>query len=251
MAAMWNPLRSWRRKNILKGPLPPSWQDLVDAHFSWVKELDPAEKDRFWSHLRLFAGEKNFEGIGMDITDEVRVIIAGQAARLSRNVGYHIYDKLYSILVYADDFKVPAGGAGPSGHDVHADERAVRGVAHPFGSVALSWSAATEGLSRPFDGHDTTLHEFAHIIDFEDGAFDGTPLLHRQGDYEAWILAASRHFEKLRKRPRKSVLDAYGATNEAEFFAVATETFFERPQRLKQKAPDLYQALATFYRVDP
>jgi Mlc titration factor MtfA (ptsG expression regulator) len=243
--------RALRRRRLKARPLPPAFEEVVERRFPFVAQWPGPDRDTFFEHLKLFVWEKNFEGIGMEITDEIKVIIAAQAARLSRKVGFQVYDKLSSILVYAEDFQVPGGGQGPSGVDVHSDARAVRGVAHPFGSVALSWDAVEEGLSRPYDGRDTTLHELAHIIDHEDGAFDGTPLLDRQQDYESWILACSTHFERLRKKPRKSILRSYGATNEAEFFAVATEYFFERPDRMKQKAPDLYKALADFFGESP
>jgi Mlc titration factor MtfA (ptsG expression regulator) len=149
--------RAFKRRRFKKRPLPQKWREIAEDHFSFLEGWSEPEKATFFEHLKLFAWEKNFEGIGMPVTDEVKVIISGQAARLSRRVGFQVYDGLDSVLVYADDFKVPAGGQGPTGRDVHSEARAVRGVAHPFGSVALSWDAVEEGLARPFDGHDTTL----------------------------------------------------------------------------------------------
>jgi Mlc titration factor MtfA (ptsG expression regulator) len=109
------------------------------------------------------------------------------------------------------------------------------------------------GLRNPRDGHDTATHEFAHVLDRGDGRFDGTPELRASADYAPWAEVMSHHFLELRERsPRqRRVLRDYGATNEAEFFAVATETFFEKGRQLRERAPDLYEELRRFYRCDP
>jgi Mlc titration factor MtfA (ptsG expression regulator) len=119
--------------------------------------------------------------------------------------------------------------------------------------VILSWESVLAGLSNPRDGRDTAAHEFAHVLDRADGAFDGTPALRKYSHYRAWAAVMDEHFQGLRRgRPHeRKVLDDYGALNEAEFFAVATESFFEKPRQMKAKTPELYEELRRFYGWDP
>ena len=133
------------------------------------------------------------------------------------------------------------------------EDGVILGEAHTWGTVVLSWDSVTQGLADPRDGHDTATHEFAHVLDIADGRFDGTPVLSGHGRYAPWARVMTRHFERLRKgrRPEGRVLRDYGATNEAEFFAVATEAFFEKPEQMKAKTPELYEELRQFYGWDP
>lgn len=239
---MFSFIRSWKRRRLAREPMPPAWQPVVQAHFPFVARLDEATRARFFTHLTVFAREKRFEGAGgLEITDEMKVVVAGCAARLARNLSLDVYDDLVTVVLYPAAWKDPRGEGG-----VHLGE------AHRWGLVVLAWDAVRHGLQAPGDGHDTALHEFAHVLDLADGAFDGTPELETSSEVRAWARVFSGHYEKLRARPeRHAVLRAYGATNEAEFFAVATEAFFEKPGKLKQKAPDLYAELSRYYRVDP
>lgn len=221
--------------------LPERWEEIAVARYPFVNEIDDDERERFFEHLKVFVWRVYWEGAGgLTVTDEMRVVVAGAAARLARNLPLSVYDHLTTIILY------------PS-HYVHQDrEGIVFGEANHWGTVVLSWDAVTHGIENPGDGHDTALHELAHVLDFGDGAFDGTPIL-EDGDYRGWATAFSRSFHELQRTQgkRRSVLRAYGATNEAEFFAVATEAFFEKPAQLRKKAPDLYEELKGYYRVDP
>ena len=222
-------------------PFPDEWLPIVEARLPFAMKLADDERERFLTHLKVFAWEKRFEGAkGLEVTDEMRVIIAGTAARLTRNLPLDsVYENLQSIVIYPSHYK-------------HEDkDGAILGEANLWGTVVLSWDAVEHGIGNPFDGHDTALHELAHVLDAGDGAFDGTPELHDSRDYASWTKVLSGHYWKMRDKPHTSVLRKYGATNEAEFFAVATETFFEKPKQMKNKAPDLYDELARFYRVDP
>ena len=229
----------WRRK-LAQRPFPDRWRGIVQAHLSFANRYDPEERQRFETHLKVFVWEKHWVGVkGVEITDEVKVVIAGQAARMSHNLSLDVYDRLSELVIY------------PS-HYVHPDKDAIiYGEAHKWGTVVLSWDAVTHGLERPADGHDTAVHEFAHVLDVADGHFDGTPSLHEREDYRAWALVLSHHYAIRQRAPqRHRFLRAYGATNEAEFFAVATEAFFERPVRMRKEAPELYKAFEKFYRID-
>jgi hypothetical protein len=120
--------------------------------------------------------------------------------------------------------------------------------------VVLAWDSVLGGAKNMLDGHNVTLHEFAHQLDQEDGAGDGVPILEQRSAYVDWARVFRHEYEELvdkTDRGRKSVMDRYGATNPAEFFAVATETFFEKPKQLEAKHPELYDELRSYYGVDP
>lgn len=233
--------RALRRRRLARRPFPDAWGPLVARHFPFAAQLEAAERERFLVHLHVFALEKHFEGAGgLEVTEEMKLVVAGAAARLARNLPLRVYDDLVTVVLYPSSWKPPEG------------EGQHLGEAHRWGLVVLAWDAVRHGLANPFDGHDTALHEFAHVLDLGDGRFDGTPELDTWAAVHAWATVFSRHYERLRASPgRSKVLRAYGATNEAEFFAVATEAFFEKPAQLRAKAPDLYEELRRYYRVDP
>jgi Mlc titration factor MtfA (ptsG expression regulator) len=246
----WNPLRRFRRRRSAKRPLRVIEQEIVDENLPWVASMPGEDRERFFAQLKMFVDEKRFEGVGIAITDTIRVVIAACAARLSRNIGFSIYDDIGSVVVYPDAFVVPRAERGPSGFDAGADPVVALGVHHAFGTIVLSWASVQSGLKNPNDGHDTALHEFAHAIDAADGAHDGTPPMQISSTRE-WARVFSRHFRALQQRPTQGIVRAYGATNEAEFFAVATEAFFEKPRAMMRKAPEIYELLRDYYRVDP
>lgn len=240
--------RRWRRKRAR--PLAVRDRALLEVELPFLKTMPKDDKARFFDHVRHFIDEKRFEGIGIEVTREMRLIIAGCAARLSRNIDFSLYDDIGSIVIYPSAVRVPSTVRGPSGIDVIEQSVGAHGVHHAFGAVVLSWEAVKSGLHDPHDGHDTALHEFAHALDAKGGGHDGTPPLGRRASRE-WARVFSAHFLAMQESPHDDVLNAYGATNEAEFFAVATETFFEKPNAMKSRAPELYDALVGFYRVKP
>jgi hypothetical protein len=233
--------RRLRRRSLRKRPFPDHWHRLLEERCPFYGRLADAERERFRDHLKVFVLEKHFIGAkGLEITDDVRVTIAAAAVRLVQHLDLSYYDRLTEIVVYPFDYR----------HE--GREGAVLGEAHTWGTVVLSWPAVLRGLSDPKDGHDTATHEFAHVLDVADGAFDGTPELRAREDYRPWAEVMTSHYLALQKRrKRRPILRAYGATNEAEFFAVATEAFFEKPDRMKREKPELYEELARFYGWDP
>lgn len=238
---MFGWIRSLKRKRLAKRPFPDDWRALVEALLPFSKRLEGEEHDRFLTHLKVFAWEKHWIGVkDVEVTDEMRVVISGSAARLSRNLSLDAYDRLTEVLIY------------PS-HYQHAgkEDAVIYGEAHTWGTVVFSWDAVQRGIAVKDDGHDTALHEFAHVLDIADGGFDGTPDLHGFEDYEAWARVLTRYFDALKANPSGGVVREYGAQNEAEFFAVSTEAFFEQPRMLKREAPELYKELKRFYRSDP
>ena len=209
--------------------------------------MPEALRPRFREYLQIFVAEKYFIAAGglPEVTEEMQVVIAASAIRLVLHLDLSYYDRLTEIVVYPGAYVHPERGGARGG--------VILGEAHAWGTVVLSWADVLSGLVNPCDGHDTAAHEFAHVLDRESGAFDGTPRLRATADYQIWADAMSHHFLGLRDAevPQREVLRRYGATNEAEFFAVATESFFERSQAMQERTPDLYDVLRTFYCFDP
>ena len=187
------------------------------------------------------------------MTDEIRVTIAGEACLLLLNRSTNAYFQLYHILVYPSSFVAAREERNEAGV-VSQKETGLLGESWSQGKVILSWDDVIKGARNFNDGHNVVLHEFAHQLDQESGSANGAPLLGSQSCYQRWSSVLSEEFENLQHQTHhgfKSVIDEYGATNPAEFFAVVTETFFERPNELKKKHPDLFDEMKTFYAVDP
>jgi Mlc titration factor MtfA (ptsG expression regulator) len=235
-------LRKFSRRRLARRPFPEEWLEVLEQRVPFYGRLPGKARERFLTYLKIFAWEKVFIGAaGMEITDEVRVVISACAVRLVVNLDLSYYDRLTEIVVY------------PYVYKHRDDDLAYLGEARNWGTVVLSWPAVLEGISLPWDGHETAIHEFAHVLDRADGVFDGTPPLKTSAHYKPWADVLSRHYLALRdeKDLEKKVLRMYGAINEAEFFAVATEAYFERPQAMKRLMPDLYAVLREFYGGDP
>jgi len=235
-------LKSRRRKKLAARPFPDEWLPYLEHRVGFWRACPPSLSQRFLDDLKVFVWEKHWiEAGGMTITDEVKVVVAAAAARLVMHLDLSYYDRLTEIVVYPGAYQHPDG------------DSVILGEAHNFGTVVLSWQAVLDGLADPHDGHDTATHELAHVLDRGGGAFDGTPSLRARDHYRPWADVMSHHFFALRDgaSDQLAVLREYGATNEAEFFAVATEAFFERPMSMKQRTPDLYEVLRQFYGFDP
>ena len=122
------------------------------------------------------------------------------------------------------------------------------------GELVLAWDSVEHGAVNMFDGQNVVYHEFAHQLDQEDGAADGAPILKNRSSYISWGRVLSEEYVKLikkKKKRRKTVLNKYGATNPAEFFAVSSESFFEKPRQLNKKMPELYAELQSYYQTNP
>lgn len=246
-------LKERRRRELRARPFPEAWRAIVEANLPTLKRLPGDDRRELEGHAQVFLDEKRFEGCGgLEMTDEIRVTIAAEACLLLLHRETGCYPGLDSILVYpsayvADARRVQAGLVSES-RDVRLGESWHRGA------VVLAWDAVLHGARDPRDGHDVVLHEFAHQLDTEDGAPDGAPSLPKRSMYASWARVLGAEFESLGEsleRHRRTVIDQYGATSPAEFFAVTTEAFFEKPVQLEKRHPELYAQLAAFYRQDP
>jgi Mlc titration factor MtfA (ptsG expression regulator) len=245
-----------RRKKILLDPFPKKWRQILSekiAHFSY---LSSEERVRLEQFVQIFIAEKDFEGCnGQIITDEIKVVIASQACLLILNLPHDFYAKVNSILVYPSTVVLPKSRTGvfTRGPLIARTDTPIVGQAFMHGTVILVWDVIKREAAHPRGGHNVVYHEFAHILDMFDGKADGTPLLRDREQYREWAEVCTRVFYDLRKKMekgRKTFLNNYAATNEAEFFAVATEYFFDRPVRMQKKRPELYEVLKGFYRQD-
>jgi Mlc titration factor MtfA (ptsG expression regulator) len=205
--------------------------------------------------VQVFLHEKPMEGCnGLVLTEEIRVTIAAQACLLLLKLRYPRYPRLKRILVYPGTFVPhriqPLGSSGA----VYQTPVPELGEAWGSGTVVLSWPSSLSGGRNQNDAHNVVLHEFAHVLDQEDGVADGVPLLEPPSSYRVWGYVMGSYFsrhQQLTEQAAETTLDPYGATNRAEFFAVATETFFEQPRQLLRDAPEIYEELRKFYHQDP
>lgn len=235
--------KTFRRRRILQRPIPDSWVDSVTEHLPVFPLFSRREASGFLSHLKLLMFEKHWiAGGSFELTEPVQVTIAAQAARMARGLPLSAFDRHSEFVVYGEHFHNPDDDMLPG---------PLHGEAHHFGTVVLSWPAVQEALAYPCTGYNPILHEMAHILDMSSGYFDGTPLLHRGSDYAPWAQVCQKYFDAMRDRPEESFLDLYGAGDESEFFAVATEAFFEIPDIVADEAPDLFAELRRYYRINP
>jgi MtfA peptidase len=253
-AAVWYNSPGRRRKRYLAQPFPPEWEEYLQRNVVLYRMLPPNLQAQLRSHVQIFLGEKNFEGCGgLRITDEMRVTIAGLACLLLINRETSYYKGLATILVYPQAYIV--NSKKRDGFVEWENEGEGRlGESWGDGTVVLSWCDVTRTSYDPKDGHNLVLHEFAHQLDQEDGDGDGVPILEQRSKYTAWSHVLNDEYHKLvelTEKGKKDVLQAYGATNPAEFFAVATEAFFEKPKQLHKKHPELYAQLKDFFHLDP
>ncbi|MHB9099022.1 MAG: M90 family metallopeptidase [Syntrophales bacterium] len=254
---MFSWLSDHRRKKLAETPFPPPWEEIVRRNVIHYCMLDAAERTRLQAFIQIFIAEKQWEGCGgLELTDEIRVTIAAQACLLLLGLPHDFYRNVQSILVYPSTVIPPQRKLGHFETALAPLEtvQPIIGQAFRQGPVILIWDAVLSGSRHPEQGHNVVYHEFAHKLDMLDGAADGTPPLRDRDEYRDWVSVCSREYLRLKhnaERGRKSFLSDYAATSEAEFFAVATEQFFDQPLRMKEHAPDLYRVLNEYYRQDP
>jgi len=239
-------------------PFAPEQLAVIERNVKHYARLDEAARNRLCSLVQAFIVDKHWEGCGgLELTEEMQVTIAAQACLLVLELPHRLYRNVQSILVYPSTVVRPTRQLGVferSTELVEAQPVELLGEAHLGGPVILAWDRVLRDGRRPHDGHNLVYHEFAHKLDMLDGEPDGTPPLATREERRRWHHVCERVFLELREQAQHgepTSLDAYGATNEAEFFAVATEHFFDRPHALRASEPELYAVLSAFYRQDP
>ncbi len=246
-------LRERRRKKLRATPFPSEWQAYLERNLSHYRYLSPAEQTMLRDRTRIFVTEKNWEGCnGLTVTDEMKVTIAAHASLMTLGLAGDPFQGLLSILIY------PAGYRAPEerwhGAWSIRGESNMLGTSWYRGPVILSWEEIQDDAWHPGNGSNLVWHEFAHQIDMLDRSTNGTPPLETHAARRQWHDVMTAEFEQLRRDAqagRQTLLDTYGAESEAEFFAVATECFFDVPVELRELHPRLYELLAGYYRQDP
>jgi len=237
--------RKNNNKNLTLQVLDNSLLPQLETHVDYYHKLDAISKKRFESHVARFLQYVNIEGVGLEITDLDKVLVASSAVIPVFALGDWEYSNLTNVILYPDtfdgDYKFEGGNRNIMG---------MVGTGYMNGQMLLSRSALLKGFSSASGAQNTAIHEFVHLIDKTDGATDGVPEHLLPPDYATpWLKLM--HLEMRRIKEGKSDIDPYALTNEAEFFAVAAEYFFEKPGRFEQRHPELYLQLSQIFRQAP
>lgn len=249
------PVRSvLRRRQLGRQPFPAAWREILRQRVPYFRKMPVDLQLQLKKQIQVFIAEKPFMGCaGLEVTDEIRVTIAAQACLLTlhRRTGY---PKLRQVLVYPSAFVVRRAQSLEGGV-LQAQRQALSGESWTQGQVILSWSDSLHDAAQDQDGHNVVIHEFAHQLDQENGGANGAPPMPGgAARLKRWTQVFSEAFAQLQAQVASgepTLIDGYGATNPAEFFAVASEVFFEQTPQLAAEHPALYQELRIFYRVDP
>ncbi|GAB3420963.1 zinc-dependent peptidase [Massilia agilis] len=244
----------WRLRRALAQPFEPERLAIIERNVGQYRGMGPEQRAELVRLVQQFLLQKKFVGCaGLELTDEMRVTIAAQACLLLMGRPTKVFRGLHTILVYPGAFLVPRRQVDAAG--VVTEERQdLLGESWGDGRVILSWDHVRRWDNEVPHGQNVVLHEFAHQLDSESGSNNGAPWLGARERYRRWSEVLGRNFESLRADAwygQHGVLDHYGANSPAEFFAVATESFFEQPYRLAARHPDLFDEFVAYFRVDP
>jgi Mlc titration factor MtfA (ptsG expression regulator) len=244
----------WRLKRVLARDIEPQWRAILARNIPIYSRMSGDLQHQLHKLVQQFLFQKKFVGCaGLEVDDEMRLTIAGQACLLLLNRHTRVYPALHTVLVYPTAFLVPRKQVDAAGV-VSEARQDLLGESWSDGRVVLSWDHVQRGAHDWTDGQNVVLHEFAHQLDSESGNNNGAPYLGSDTNYRTWSEVLSRDFANLQVDAmyrQQSVMDHYGATSPAEFFAVATETFFEKPWQMAERHAALFAELFKYYRVDP
>ena len=255
-AWLWGPpvLAALRRQRIRNQPFPPLWRDILRRRMPAFALLPADVQLRLKKLAQVLIAEKPFIGCaGLVVTDEMRVLVSVQAALLLLRRGAGYFPQLRQVLVYPGAFVVERSSPGVAGL-VHDERRALAGESWQQGQVLLSWHDVLEGAADPHDGRNVVIHEFSHQLDQEKGSANGAPWLREPARRDRWATVLGQEFQDLQTRlaqGRPGLIEPYAATDPAEFFAVVSELFFERPAELAVAHPALHGEFCGYYGVNP
>lgn len=244
----------WRRERLKLQSFSPLWRALTEQTIPFYTQLSFDQRQRLQGHIQVFLAEKQFIGCaGLQVTEEMKITIAAIACLLLLNEQGQYFPKLRSILIYPTAYRVNT--RRPMDRFIVEERQETRlGESWSMDQVVLAWDAIQRDIRSWNDGHNLVLHEFAHQLDQANGQAEGVPVLPSQSDYAVWAKVMTQTYQQLCRdveQGRSTVIDPYGAMNEAEFFAVITETFFEKPRSLLNRHPALYEQLRRYYQLDP
>jgi Mlc titration factor MtfA (ptsG expression regulator) len=247
--------RGWRRRRIRAQAFPPEWRRILRQRVPLVAGLPADLQLQLKKHIQVFLAEKPFIGCaGLEVTDEMRVVVAAQACLLLLDRRTDHFAATTQVLLYPGAFLVERERTDALGL-AHRDRRALSGESWSAGQVILSWDDVVQGAADPHDGRNVVIHEFAHRLDQDNGGVaNGAPALGGQRRRERWARVMHAEYTALQERLARGqpgAIDPYAASDPAEFFAVISEMYFEQPSLLAELHPDLFQQLMGCYRVDP
>jgi len=238
-------LKSAKKKPLIVQPIPESFRQLLAEQVVFYKQLSPDKKQEFEKRVQLFLAQVRITGVKTTVEDMDKVFIASSAVIPIFSFPGWEYVNLHEILLYPDSFN----------HDFEqkGNDRNVLGMVGngAYNHVMiLSQHELRQAFINKTGKSNTALHEFVHLVDKTDGSVDGIPEFILQQQYILpWLQLMHKEIKEILED--KSDINPYGATNEAEFFAVVAEYFFERPELLQQKHPELYQLLSTIFKQQP
>jgi len=247
-------LKNRRRREILERPFPAAWTRILRQGVRQTAWLDADQAERLRGWIAVFLAEKRFEGCrGFEVTDEVRLLIAAQAGLVTLGFDGEWFDRLRSVLVYPADYLVPRVTPLSGGGELEWEEARL-GETWAGGSMVLSWRGVRDGARMRDGPRSVVIHESAHLFDLLSGEIDGLPPLGSAAAGSRWrgkIAPCRARFDELLDKGRSLPFDDYAAESPAEFFAVASECFFQDPHRLARHDSGLYELLVEAYRQDP
>lgn len=246
-------IRDWLDRRVIRRSrtTPAAW-DTAFAALPVLAHLDAAQRHRLRELATLFLHRKSIEGAqGLAVTEHMALTIALQACLPVLALGLEWYEGWTSVIVYPAGF-APEREVMDEYGVVHRIREDLSGEAWEQGPVILAWDAVRD--AGIIDGHNLVIHELAHKLDMRNGAANGYPPLHPDMDSAQWTAAFSSGFADFRRRCAQggdTDIDPYAASSPAEFFAVLSEVFFERPDIVMHRYPAIYGELRLFYRQDP
>ena len=244
VAFWWTRRRCVRRVKVMAGPFPRVWEGILRSRVAYFNALDERRQDRFRQFVKIFLDETRITGIRTEVDETTRVLVAASAIIPVFNFEHWEYGRLGEVLIYPGSFDENY----QTDRDAEPDTLGMVGAGHLSGVMILSKPALIGGFDIADDKQNVGIHEFAHLVDKADGAIDGIPPGVPAELARTWIRWVA---EELENPPeRRSHINPYAYTNEAEYFAVLVEYFFEAPDVLRKKNPQLYKMLEKMFRQD-
>lgn len=233
--------KSVGRWRATRRPLPPGATQWLERSVGLYRRLGREGRRRFETDVQIILDEWIFEGVGqMEVTFEMRLAVAAGVALLLHGRPDWELPHRQTVLFYPDSF---------DDEYLVESEGEFDGMAHQQGPIILSAKALEESWRDGEDGGNVVLHELAHLLDYKTEFADGVPSLVDPRSIAAWQALVRKEMRRIRRR--RSILDGYGATDQAEFFAVAVESFFEQPDLMERRHPELFTALKAAFNMDP
>jgi Mlc titration factor MtfA (ptsG expression regulator) len=236
--------RTTRRRAVLSLPFPEKWRAFLVERYDHFERLDAGWRARFEDDVRIFLAEKRITGVGVDVTDELRLLVAASAVTLSVGWPDYEWDQLTEVLLYAQNFT--------RDYTFASDSDRV-GEAPGWGTVILSVPALLEGFDVPDDAYHVGIHEFVHLlghaVEADALSLEGIPVGLDGARAREWVAVAEKEMERLRHG--RSAFDEYGAHDPVEFLGVAVEAFFEIPQVVRRRHREVYAILSAYFGQDP